>query len=200
MSRGRGLAQLIIHMSHLTTVGWGYFGCSILLSGIFYSSSKKIIPHVIKEQARKSYPEFEWIVVPQYSISLSLLIFIIMNSFLGYFCHSDDSDDDIEFFIILGIVFFLFMLLPILIQTLRLRCVMRNNGGLFISRCSLFGLYKRISINRNSVTILPDEKKQISDAYIVFNYDGNKRCKLDKLLYSDNAWNILKHELTPNLP
>ncbi len=44
MSRGKGLVQFIVHMSHLTPVGWGYFGCSILLSGAFYSSSKMVLP------------------------------------------------------------------------------------------------------------------------------------------------------------
>ena len=41
MSKGRALAQLIMHMSHLTPVGWGYFACSVVLSGICYPSSKK---------------------------------------------------------------------------------------------------------------------------------------------------------------
>ncbi len=29
MAKGRALAQLIMHMSHLTPVGWGYFACSV---------------------------------------------------------------------------------------------------------------------------------------------------------------------------
>ena len=32
MAKGRALAQLIMHMSHLTPVGWGYFACSVVLS------------------------------------------------------------------------------------------------------------------------------------------------------------------------
>lgn len=31
MAKGRALAQLIMHMSHLTPVGWGYFACSVVL-------------------------------------------------------------------------------------------------------------------------------------------------------------------------
>ena len=67
MSKGRALAQLIMHMSHLTPVGWGYFACSVVLSGICYPSSKKMIPFFIRKQAKKCYPDFEWIVIPQYS-------------------------------------------------------------------------------------------------------------------------------------
>lgn len=43
MAKGRALAQLIMHMSHLTPVGWGYFACSVVLSGICYPSSKKMM-------------------------------------------------------------------------------------------------------------------------------------------------------------
>ena len=50
MAKGRALAQLIMHMSHLTPVGWGYFACSVVLSGICYPSSKKMIPCFISAE------------------------------------------------------------------------------------------------------------------------------------------------------
>lgn len=52
MAKGRALAQLIMHMSHLTPVGWGYFACSVVLSGICYPSSKKMIPCFIRKQSK----------------------------------------------------------------------------------------------------------------------------------------------------
>lgn len=195
MSRGKGLVQFIVHMSHLTPVGWGYFGCSILLSGAFYSSSKKVLPYLIKVQARKSYPEFEWIIIPQYSISLSLLSFIIMNSFLGYFCESNNVDDDIVYFIMVGIVFFLFVLFPKLLKIFRLKCFMKNNDSYFISRFSLLGFYRRINVDKSSVIITPDAKGEIADAFITFVYNERKMCKLDKKFYSEAGWNLLKREL-----
>ena len=58
MAKGRALAQLIMHMSHLTPVGWGYFACSVVLSGICYPSSKKMIPCFIRKQSKKMLYRF----------------------------------------------------------------------------------------------------------------------------------------------
>ena len=198
MGKGRALAQLIMHMSHLTPVGWGYFACSVVLSGVCYPSSKKMIPHFIRKQAQKSYPDFEWIVIPQYCMSLSLLVFLAMNSFLGYFCYQETSEDDIVFFCIMGVGLFIFALLPIFIKLFKLKCIMKNNNTLFMSRFSLLGFYKRITIDADSIKILPDEKEQNVDAYISFIYNSKYKCKLDKSLYSEKDWNLLKRELLVN--
>lgn len=198
MSKGRALAQLIMHMSHLTPVGWGYFACSVVLSGICYPSSKKMIPFFIRKQAQKCYPDFEWIVIPQYSMSLSLLIFLAMNSFLGYFCYQETSEDDIIFFCIIGVTLFIFALLPIFIKLFKLKCIMKNNNALFMSRFSLLGFYKRIIIDADSIKILSNEEIKCDDAYISFIYNGKYKCKLDKSLYSEEGWNLLKRELLAN--
>lgn len=189
MAKGRALAQLIMHMSHLTPVGWGYFACSVVLSGICYPSSKKMIPCFIRKQSKKCYPDFEWIVIPQYSMPLSLLVFLAMNSFLGYFCYQETSEDDIVFFCIMGIVLFIFALLPIFIKLFKLKCIMKNNKALFMSRFSLLGFYERIIIDADSIKIIPDKKGQNDDAYISFIYNGKYKCKLDKFLYSEEGWN-----------
>lgn len=198
MSKGRALAQLIMHMSHLTPVGWGYFACSVVLSGICYPSSKKMIPFFIRKQAKKCYPDFEWIVIPQYSMSLSLLIFLAMYSFLGYFCYQETSEDDIIFFCIIGVTLFIFALLPIFIKLFKLKCIMKNNNALFMSRFSLLGFYKRIIIDADSIKILSNEEIKCDDAYISFIYNGKYKCKLDKSLYSEEGWNLLKRELLAN--
>ena len=185
-------------MSHLTPVGWGYFACSVVLSGICYPSSKKMIPCLIRKQAKKCYPDFEWIVIPQYSMSLSLLIFLAMNSFLGYFCYQETSEDDIIFFGMMSIGLFIFALFPIFIKLFKLKCIMRNNKALFMSRFSLLGFYKRIIIDADSIKILPNEEIKCDDAYISFIYNGKYKCKLDKCLYSEEGWNLLKRELLAN--
>lgn len=199
MAKGRALAQLIMHMSHLTPVGWGYFACSVVLSGICYPSSKKMISCFIRKQSKKCYPDFEWIVIPQYSMPLSLLVFLAMNSFLGYFCYQETSEDDIVFFCIIGIVLFIFALLPIFIKLFKLKCIMKNNKALFMSRFSLLGFYKRIIIDADSIKIIPNKKGQNDDAYISFIYNGKYKCKLDKFLYSEEGWNLLKRELLLNI-
>lgn len=67
-----------------------------------------------------------------------------------------------------------------------------------MSRFSLLGFYKRIIIDVDSIKILPDEKGQYDDAYISFIYNGKYKCKLDKSLYSEEGWNLLKRELLLN--
>ena len=131
-------------------------------------------------------------------MSLSLLIFLAMNSFLGYFCYQETSEDDIVFFCIISVVLFIFALLPIFIKLFKLKCIMRNNKALFISRFSLLGFYKRIIIDVDSIKILPNEEIKCDDAYISFIYNGKYKCKLDKSLYSEEGWNLLKRELLAN--
>lgn len=157
-----------------------------------------MIPFFIRKQAKKCYPDFEWIVIPQYSMSLSLLIFLAMNSFLGYFCYQETSEDDIIFFCIIGVTLFIFALLPIFIKLFKLKCIMKNNNALFMSRFSLLGFYKRIIIDADSIKILPNEEIKCDDAYISFIYNGKYKCKLDKSLYSEEGWNLLKRELLAN--
>ena len=118
-----------------------------------------------------------------------------MNSFLGYFCESNNVDDDIVYFIMVGIVFFLFVLFPKLLKIFRLKCFMKNNDSYFISRFSLLGFYRRINVDKSSVVITPDAKGEIDDAFITFVYNERKMCKLDKKFYSEAGWNLLKREL-----
>ena len=42
------------------------------------------------------------------------------------------------------------------------------------------------------------KKGQNDDAYISFIYNGKYKCKLDKFLYSEEGWNLLKRELLLN--
>lgn len=194
MSRGRGIAQLIIHMSHLTPVGWGYFACSVLCSTLVYKSSKKVIPFWIRKQAIHSYPSFEWIVIPQYGMSLSVALFLIASFFLGYFCNSDNSEDDISFFMIMACVFFIFCSIPSFIKLFRLRCFMYNNGSVFISRFAPLVLYKRIHIDKDSI-IERMEGKNNDEPVVIFKYNEGKKCKLNMVEYSVEGQDILRKML-----
>lgn len=120
MARGRGISQLIIHMAHLTPIGWCYFTGSVLCSAIVYQSSKKVIPYMIRKQAMRSFPSFEWIVIPQYGMSLSFALFFLTSFFLGYFCDSGNSEDDVNFFMIMASGFLFSILFHILSNYLNL--------------------------------------------------------------------------------
>lgn len=194
MSRGRGIAQLIIHMSHLTPVGWGYFACSVLCSALVYQSSKKVIPFWIRKQAVHSYPSFEWIVIPQYGVSLSFALFLTASFFLGYFCDSNDREDDIAFFMAMSFVFFLICSVPSFCKLFRPKCFMCNNGAFFISRFAPLGLYKRITIQKDSIVETMEGKDK--DVPVVrFQYNGGKKCKLRLLEYSMEGQKILSQML-----
>lgn len=190
MSRGKGIAQLIIHMSHLTPVGWGYFACSVLCSALVYQSSKKIIPFWIRKQAVHSYPSFEWIVIPQYGVSLSFALFFIASFFLGYFCDTSDSEDDVGFFMFISCCFFLLFSVPSFCTLLRLKCFMCNNGSFFISRFAPLGLYKRISIDKDSI-VETMEGKNNNEPVVEFQYDEGKKCKLKLKEYSMEGQELL---------
>lgn len=181
-------------MSHLTPVGWGYFGCSILCSALVRQSSKKVIPYLIRKQAIHSYPSFEWIVIPQYGMSLSLALFLIASFFLGYFCDSGNSEDDIFFFMIMSGGFLLFFSVPAFCILAKQKCFMRNNGAFFISRFALLGLYKRISIDENSVSESM-EGRDNDQPVITFKYNGNKTYKLKLMQYSVEGQDILRNML-----
>lgn len=197
MSRGRGIAQLIIHMSHLTPVGWSYFACSVLCSALVYQSSKKVIPYWIRKQAIHSYPSFEWIVIPQYGMSLSFALFLIASFFLGYFCNSADSEDDVSFFMFMSGLFFVFYSIPSFIKLFKLRCFMCNNGAIFISRFAPLGLYKRIKIDKNSIEEIMEGENN-DEPVVTFKYNCDKICKLKLDQYTTGGQCILRKMLCLN--
>ena len=191
MSRGRGIAQLIIHMSHLTPVGWGYLAGSVLCSALVYQSCKKVIPYWIRKQAIHSYPSFEWIVIPQYGMSLSLAFFLVASFSLGYFCNSDNSEADISFFMIMAFGFFICCSVPSFIKLFRFRCFMCNNVAIFISRFAPLGLYKRINIDKSSI-IESMEGKNNDEPVVSFKYNDGKRCNLKMIQYTTEGQSILR--------
>lgn len=71
---------------------------------------------------------------------------------------------------------------------------MRNNGAIFISRFAPLGLYKRISIDKESI-VENVEGKNNEQPVITFRYNGCKICKLYLIQYSDKGVKILRDML-----
>lgn len=193
MARGRGIAQLIIHLSHLTPIGWIYLGIGGFVSYLTYSSSKKIIPNLIKRQARKYYPQFEWIIIP-HGYPLSGFAFLLFFAFLGYFCESEEHDD-VFFFSFMAIVFSLFGLIPIIFRLRNQKSFMRNNNSLFISKMALMGIYERINIKAGTVHTYKIGKDDAKEEIIEFETSKGKHIKIKTNSYAIEGIERIKHLL-----
>lgn len=145
---GRAIVDLIRHMSHLTIWGWLYLVfCIVCAVGLWYALDK-YIPVYIRKIARQSYPFFSWIAIPQYKLSLSGGLFLVLFCFLGYF---GLGDDDVIFFITMGVMFLIFLLINQRAQ----RSFMFNQNEFYISRLALLGKYKKIPNTGKAYTCLP---------------------------------------------
>lgn len=185
--RGRGIAEMIRHLTHLTPIGWCYMGGAIIVSLATWQASKRVIPRLIRHQARKYYPDFEWIVIP-HGFPISGLLFLCLCFPLGYFCES--NDDDIFFFQFMSGIFFVFAIIPVLYNLFNQKCFMRNNQALFISSFALLGFYKRISIEKDSIkTYMGGSNKE--DQIIEFTYPDGKKVKINTANYSDDGRKII---------
>lgn len=193
MARGRGIAQLIMHLSHLTPVGWGFLGVGGFVSYITYFSSKKIIPLIIKRQAKKYYPQFEWIIIP-HGYPLSGFVFLIFFGLLGYFCENEENDD-VFYFSFMAIFFGLFGLIPILIHLRKQKSFMCNNNGLFISKIALWGIYERINVKMNTISVYEIEVDKYKEEIIEFETNSGKRVKVSTNSYANEGIERLKHFL-----
>lgn len=193
MARGRGIAQLIIHLSHLTPLGWCYLGVGGMATYATYSSSKKIIPKIIRNQAKKYYPQFEWIVIP-HGYPLSGFVFLSFSSFLGYFCEGEY--DDISFFCFMSLCFGLFMLVPILFRLRNQKSFMCNNNALFISKLALLGFYDRVSVKKDSISIYEIEHDKNKEEIIEFETLKGRKIKIKTDSYAQDGIERLKRFLS----
>lgn len=194
MAKGRGIAQLIIHLSHLTPIGWGYLGIGGIVTYMTYSSSKKIIPMIIRHQAKKYYPHFEWIIIP-HGYPLSGFVFLMFFAFLGFFCESETQNDDVIFFSFMALGFGLFGLIPILFSLRNQKSFMCNNRALFISKIALCGFYERISINPDTISIYEEEHNKTTEEIIEFETNKGKRIKIKTDSYATDGIERLKKYL-----
>lgn len=185
--RGRGIAEIIEHLSHLTPLGWCYLGGVLLLSLVTWQASKKVIPYIIRERARKYYPNFEWIVIP-HGFPISGLLFLCLCFPLGYFCNR--VDNDILFFKFMSVFLLLLTIMPVFFKLYKQKCFMRNNQSLFISSFALLGFYRRIKIHKDSIkTFMSGSKNE--KLYIEFTVNNGERILIDTTNYSDEGRKIL---------
>lgn len=187
MSRGRGLAQMVIHMSHITPIGWCYMGGISMMAIMTWQASKKLIPRIIRYHAKKYYPNFEWIVIP-HGIPISGLLFLCLCFPLGYFC--EGGDDDVLYFKFMSVAFIFMNIIPILIRVYKQKCFMRNNQALFVSTFALWGWYRRITIQTKSIqTYLEGSEKK--EQIIEFKDNKGKKMKINTTFYSKEGQKIL---------
>ncbi|MCM1296188.1 MAG: hypothetical protein NC311_11660 [Muribaculaceae bacterium] len=190
MAKGRGIAELIIHLSHLTPIGWGYLSVGGIVSYLTYSSSKKIIPYLIKRQAKKYYPQFEWIIIP-HGYPLSGFVFLLFFAFLGYFCESE-KNDDVFFFSFMAWIFGLFGLVPILFRLRNQKSFMRNNNSLFMSKIALLGIYERVNIKEGTGRTYEIGKDNNKEEIIEFETVKGKRIRIKTDSYAVEGIERLK--------
>lgn len=176
---GRALVDLIRHLSHLTVWGWLYLVLCIGSAVGLWFVLDKLIPVYIRKIARQSFPFFTWIAIPQYKLSLSGGLFLVLFCFLGYF---GLGDDDVTFFTVMGVVFLFFLLINQRAQ----HSFMLNQNEFYISRLALFGKYKKIrlqnaSYNENAekqiITIFDGDKKYCRIRMDLFSYPAQKRIR-----------------------
>lgn len=138
---GRGIAEIIRHLMHLTPTGWCIF-ISILVSAILLTFfSRKILGRVMVAKARIQYPEFQWVAIPKIGGKLMVVIFCILFSFLGYF---SSIADDISFFRFFGLfcaAFYTFMFFIPAKQSCAILC---NKNELYLAKYSGFGRFKPV--------------------------------------------------------
>ena len=162
-------------------------GGVVIISIVTWQASKKLLPCIIRYYARKYYPNFEWIVIP-HGIPISGLLFLCLCFPLGYFC--EGGNDDVLYFHFMSICFVIFSVIPILFKVYKQKCFMRNNQALFVSTFALCGLYRRITIQTESIkTYLggSNGKEQI----IEYTDNKGKKMKINTTFYSTEGQKIL---------
>ena len=152
---GRGIAEIIRHLMHLTPTGWCIF-IGIVASAILLTFfSRKILGRVMVAKARIQYPEFQWVAMPKIGGKLSVIIFCILFSFLGYF---SSIAEDISFFRFFGLfcaALYAFMSFLPANQSCAILC---NKSELYIAKYSGFGRFRPIK-NLENITVFEEARE-----------------------------------------
>lgn len=156
---GRGMADVIIHLMHLTPTGWGIFIVIFASAILLTYFSRKILGRVMVAKARIQFPEFQWVVMPKIGGKLSAIIFCILFSFLGYF---SSIAEDIFFFRFMGLCCaayctFIFFIIPAN-QSCAILC---NKNELYLAKYSGFGRYRPIKDLENITVFEEVREKEI---------------------------------------
>ena len=173
----RALVELISHLSHLTVWGWLYLvvciGCAI---GIYFLLDK-YIPIGIKKVTRQRYPFFSWVAIPQYKMSISAGIFLILLCFLGYF----GIHDDVIFFTCMGGLWLFLLLVGQRAQ----HSFMLNQNQFYMSKFALLGIYQKVNPQEWSLEGDSENRK------VNVKQNGKKICRIRLDYYSRDAQNYL---------
>lgn len=152
---GGGIAEIIRHLMHLTPTGWCIF-IGIVASAILLTFfSRKILGRVMVAKARIQYPEFQWVAMPKIGGKLSVIIFCILFSFLGYF---SSIAEDISFFRFFGLccaALYAFMFFLPANQSCAILC---NKSELYIAKYSGFGRFRPIKHLEN-ITVFEEARE-----------------------------------------
>lgn len=175
---GRALVELISHLSHLTVWGWLYLVVCIVCAIGIYFLLDKYIPIGIKKVTKQRYPFFSWVAIPQYKLSISSGIFLILFCFLGYF----GIDDDAIFFICLGGLWLFFLLVGQRTQ----HSFMLNQGDFYMSKFALFGIYQKINPSNWSLDGDSENRK------VTVKQNGKRICRIRLDYFSHDAQKYLR--------
>lgn len=174
---GRALFELVRHLSHLTVWGWLYLaaciGCAI---GIYFLLDK-YIPIGIKKVTRKRYPFFFWVAIPQYKMSISAGIFLILLCFLGYF----GIHDDVIFFTCMGGLWLFLLLVGQRAQ----HSFMLNQNEYYMSKFAILGIYQKVNPQKWSLEGDSENRK------VTVKQNGKKICRIRLDYYSRDAQKYL---------
>lgn len=152
---GRGIAEIIRHLTHLTPIGWCIF-IGIAVSAILLTLfSRKLLSRVMVVKARIQYPEFQWVAMPKIGGWLSLIIFCILFSFLGYFSH---FLDDIYFFRIFGLCGAALCVVKIVTPSKQNCAILCNKNELYLAKYYGLGKFRPIKSLEN-LTVTPQAKE-----------------------------------------
>ncbi len=126
---------------HLTPTGWCIF-IGIVASAILLTLfSHKILGRVMVAKARIQFPEFQWVAMPKIGGKLSVIIFCILSSFLGYF---SPIAEDIFFFRFFGLFGAALYALLFFLPAKQSCAILCNKNELYLAKYSGFGRFQPI--------------------------------------------------------
>ena len=127
-------------------------------------------------KARIQYPEFQWVAMPKIGGLLSLIIFSVLFSFLGYF---SQIADDIYFFRFFGLFEAALCALVFIIPSCQSCALLSNKNELYLAKC--YGLGKFKPIKRLENLTVYEEMKQNQVVFRIKH--GDKKLKTFGYIY-----------------
>jgi hypothetical protein len=189
--RGRGLAVLIRHLSHLDTIGWvmliSIAAISILIAVFFHTGLKAFM----KKRMRMIYPDFSWLVLPKMGHTIGGMFFVICFSFLGYM---SPIAEDIGFFFFIGMTWFVICFVKFLANK---NCaIMKNKQDVYISKFYGLSKYRKYCPNQICCSREIDKNGDVSYTLI---YEGKKIGRYSDCNYSRQASELINNEIINKL-